>query len=321
MEGAKGRVGLRVIHMPRLEPEAINSMFITCDVVSSEDINAVFTMAEMGDVGLIRAIHSSSNCRSARMERHFYDKLAPQLFACIPISGKMGIHHMGRACEVRAGTLGFVRTDREYSIDMSDNLDALWVRIPKGRLQPFVTSSQDALCRPINVGSGIGLAATQLALTSVLVMQGELSERGAALLSQSLTRLIGELVEETVCANAEYSTKHCRKIFARAKDFIEENLGDENLSPQLIAETLGISRRYLSQIFTAQGTSVMRWVQYRRLERCHAEITGACKTRQPIQEIAYSMGFSNISSFNRAFKAHFGKAPRQLLSNESYLTQ
>ena len=81
----------------------------------------------------------------------------------------------------------------------------------------------------------------------------------------------------------------------------------------MVANGIGISRRYLSQIFAAEGSSVMRWVQRRRLERCRLALQANLIELKTIQEIAYSVGFANISSFNRAFKAQFGCSPRAMM--------
>ncbi|MDF1802126.1 MAG: helix-turn-helix transcriptional regulator [Thalassobius sp.] len=81
-----------------------------------------------------------------------------------------------------------------------------------------------------------------------------------------------------------------------------------------MAQGVGISSRYLSEIFAAEGTSPMRWVRQRRLELCRMELERQTGGNQLICEVAYSMGFTNVSSFNRAFKAHFGQSPRDLIA-------
>src|SRR5258708_5307428 len=104
-----------------------------------------------------------------------------------------------------------------------------------------------------------------------------------------------------------------RRTWERACDYAERHLGDENLSPARIADAVGISTRYLSELFASQGTTTMEWVARRRLESCRAALESQSWAPGIITEIAFRSGFGNISSFNRSFKEAFGLAPRKVM--------
>ncbi|WP_409233776.1 helix-turn-helix domain-containing protein [Novosphingobium sp. MMS21-SN21R] len=61
-----------------------------------------------------------------------------------------------------------------------------------------------------------------------------------------------------------------------------------------------------------EGVLTVRWIRMRRLERCRADLENPEMRNLSISEIAFNHGFSNISSFNRAFKARFKVAPTAL---------
>lgn len=233
-------------------------------------------------------------------------------FGCLPLQGGLNIWHRGRFCDLASGSLGFVATNEEYVIQMSDDLDALWLRIPAQMFRSHVISADELLNRPFDISRGVGLAALGLMQASVRE-DNEVTRRGANLIAHSLLGFIGELTNSNPDGATAPSTQHRKKILARARDFIEQHLNDDELSPRDIAHGIGVSIRYLSEVFAAEGTSVMRWVQRRRLELCRIELERQGNSSQLICEIAYSMGFINISSFNRAFKAHFGRSPRSLM--------
>lgn len=305
--------GTNVIRMPKLSRETISSLFTDVDVTSTTDINCVFATASIGRVSLIRAIHSSENCASHRSYKHMDDGALQYVFACIPIQGQMKIRHVGRDCTIKPGSFAVVVTDEEYSIHMSDDLDAIWVRIPEHQLRPYVLSMDRSLCRPIDMSQGVGPLCRDMILSTLHNSANKLSPRSSALITQTLLGFLGEMTNFGMEDNSGSSSPHCRKILARAYDYIEEQLGDEELNPDMVADAIGISRRYLSQLFAAEGTSVMRWVRTRRLEKCRSEFENAFSSRKPIQDIAYGLGFTNISSFNRAFKAQYGMSPRELM--------
>jgi AraC-like DNA-binding protein len=99
-------------------------------------------------------------------------------------------------------------------------------------------------------------------------------------------------------------------IILRAKTMIARRLGDSRLSIDQIASELGISANYLAKLFRKEGTTVMRYVLEKRLERAHSLIKQFGQHRLQIQEIAYLCGFESPSHFSRMFKQHFGISPR-----------
>lgn len=313
MSDAMSPTGVNVYHMPQLMPELMDRLFPEVEVSSSADLNAMFLCAEIGELSLIRAIHSSRNCQSVHIKRNQPSRRQDFVFACMPISGTLELQHIGRSCEVREGSVAFLSTKDDYFIKMSDQIDAFWLRIPAPLLQTHSLTLQASLCQGLSVSSGIGIAATQLMHAS-MASAGQLGQRGASLLSHSLLGFFGELLDSTASETGAMSSGYRAKIIARARDYIDSHIADENLSPDRIAQGIGISRRYLSQIFASQGLSVMRWVQQRRLELCRIELERNHKGQLSIQEIAYSMGFSNISSFNRAFKARYGTPPKGIVA-------
>jgi len=301
------------IYMQMVDPDTIRSIFARVDVFFHKRPCAQFVVADLAKTSLIRSVHSMDCGVSKRLERHMSNEDSQYYFACMPLKGSLGIKHHGRYCELSAGKLGFVTTDEEYTIEMSKYLDAIWLRVPVALLRSYVVSMDEMLAHPFDISQGIGGAVLGLMCGS-LKGSGVLGAKAANLVEQSMLGLLGEIINGALYSDEGATTLHRQKILARAREFIEAHLCDEDLTPQRIAETIGISQRYLSELFAAEGSSTMRWVQKRRLERCRMELELRGIGHQLIREIAYSFGFSNISSFNRAFKAHYGHSPKSLLA-------
>ncbi|MFB7507651.1 hypothetical protein [Streptomyces broussonetiae] len=60
-------------------------------------------------------------------------------------------------------------------------------------------------------------------------------------------------------------------MLTRVKEYILRHLADPGLSPQGIAAAHRMSVRYLYKPFEAEATTVGRWVQRERLERCRRD--------------------------------------------------
>ncbi|WP_260334114.1 helix-turn-helix domain-containing protein [Streptomyces beigongshangae] len=97
-------------------------------------------------------------------------------------------------------------------------------------------------------------------------------------------------------------------VLREARNVIEENLGDPDLSPALIARTLGVSLRTLHRAFSMSDDSVMSFARRRRLERAHGDLVRA-DNPAGISEIAARWHFSDASHFIRNYKSFYGATP------------
>lgn len=311
-----------VVNMRAYDPEIVGSIFTRVDMNWSRDARAQFVVSPLGDLSLIRSMHSANKSKSRRLERHINDDDDRYFFACMPLKGAMQVRHLGGpnrlgwTCDLKAHHLTILSTREEYEIAMSEVLDAIWLRIPAPMLNSYVISLDDVLGRSLNVRAGLGHVAKKM-MYETLCEDTQLDARGRRLLSQSLLSFLGEIINSNTDLGGNVAKRGRRQILNRAKDYVEEHIHDDALSPAQIAKGVGISSRYLSEIFAADGSSPMRWVRKRRLELCRIELERRQGGEQLICEIAYSMGFTNVSSFNRSFKSHFGQSPREMIAKKA----
>ena len=79
----------------------------------------------------------------------------------------------------------------------------------------------------------------------------------------------------------------------------------ENLDQ--VAHAAGLSKFHLLRLFRqAFGATPMRYAEALRLERAAARLR---ETAQPVDEIAFAVGYETASAFGRAFRRRFGTAP------------
>ena len=86
--------------------------------------------------------------------------------------------------------------------------------------------------------------------------------------------------------------------------------GDKAESLTQLSARLGISTRYLSQLFNKQlGTSPKKYAMYRQLMFAKQLLH---QTQLPITDVAMAAGFNSIRRFNEVFKAQLQLTPTQL---------
>lgn len=100
-----------------------------------------------------------------------------------------------------------------------------------------------------------------------------------------------------------------KSTVSRAVRMIEAGALDHT-SIEDFAERLGVGARHLRRLFhTHVGTSPVRFARGLKLDRAQTLLQ---TTDMPIVQIADSVGFGSLKTFNTHFKAHFGMTPRAL---------
>ncbi|MDZ5649837.1 helix-turn-helix domain-containing protein [Nitrospirillum sp. BR 11828] len=97
----------------------------------------------------------------------------------------------------------------------------------------------------------------------------------------------------------------------QVRGYVDANLRDPGLNSTQVAAALGISPRYVQMAFASLGTTATAYILARRLDL--AATTLRSRRDAPgtsISDIAYDVGFNDLSHFSRSFRAHFGISPR-----------
>ena len=104
---------------------------------------------------------------------------------------------------------------------------------------------------------------------------------------------------------------HRRALLTRIQAFIQQRLGDPELSPGVIAAAHHISLRYLHKLFQEQGTTVAGWIRQRRLEACRRDLADPALASRPVAAIAARWGYPNASHFGQVFRTAHGMPPQE----------
>jgi AraC-like DNA-binding protein len=117
---------------------------------------------------------------------------------------------------------------------------------------------------------------------------------------------LAELNEHIVVKYLAHSAK--QDIVNRAKAAIIDGLAEGRVSETSIAESLHMTPRNLHRKLQKENTSFKLLLTEVRKELAHQYIQDRSKT---LTEISYLLGFSEASSFSRAYKGWTGQAPSE----------
>lgn len=89
------------------------------------------------------------------------------------------------------------------------------------------------------------------------------------------------------------------------------NIARRDLTLNAIAGRHNISPRYIRKLLESEGTNFTDLVQGQRLLRAYRLLTDPRSAGRSVSEIAFAVGFGDLSYFNRAFRRRFGCTPSE----------
>ncbi|GAA3704814.1 AraC family transcriptional regulator [Arthrobacter ginkgonis] len=100
-------------------------------------------------------------------------------------------------------------------------------------------------------------------------------------------------------------------LLRSAQDFIRSRFWDVEMTPALVAGHLGISPRFLSQIFERSGHSPAAYIRQVRLEQAERLLRHPSQRDAAIFDVGLRVGFPDATTFTRAFRRAYGVVPSE----------
>lgn len=225
--------------------------------------------------------------------------------------GRSWIDHSGWQGELRPGDMVFRNPTSAWRNRALEPASIVFVKIPLVRL--LATVGDFDILRGTPIRSNNGRAC--LAASVILSVRDALAAEPMDVRPNEVAELVLESVKLTcrgmdVLANAPDGLGERRRLRRAICYFVERNLGDPNLSATRIASDLGLNVRRIQRLFAELGQTPSGYILTRRLDRAAQMLRqmGQSKPRN-VTEVAYSVGFNELSYFCRAFSRRFRQTP------------
>jgi AraC family transcriptional regulator, positive regulator of tynA and feaB len=194
------------------------------------------------------------------------------------------------------------------SVTYATKLKMSIVRVPFEPLRQALNGFQVALPLSFDATQGAGGVFADF-IRSIVRRCDEPNGTLGTTLAEAATRLLGvSLTCMPEGAKALPSQlEHFHK--ARIKAYVAEHLRDAALDIRRIGAAIGLSRRYIHQLYANEPLPLMKWVWSERLEGARTDLQRSVMRNHAISEIAFSWGFSDPAHFSRSFKRRFGISP------------
>lgn len=210
----------------------------------------------------------------------------------------------GHEAVLRAGDCTLVDSTRPYVLRTDAESELLVCRLPADRFRKYLPYAPDIVAKTIS--REIGATRVLKGLFDNLWIEAQIGGNSGWLCNtddcvmQAIELACrGSLGDARVECNAQ-------QILARAARFIECNLLDPDLNVSSIAASLGITPRYLQKIFATQATTPTSYIQLQRLDMAKRLLARGDRS---VTDVAYDVGFNDLSHFGRAFRRLTGVSP------------
>ncbi|MBR1366545.1 helix-turn-helix transcriptional regulator [Bradyrhizobium ottawaense] len=214
-------------------------------------------------------------------------------------AGQEHVYDVGAACLVDRGRLLRVFGPRGASVK--------FVTVPAAALRSLVAQPEDLSGRPVRPEPALRL------LGRYLRSLASFKEPPSSTLASTVGVHLLDLVAATLGPTAEAAIVTERGVKAAKLQAIlaevAQRFGDPNVDLNNVAGALGMSRRYVQKLLEETGKSFTEHLAGCRLERAFAMLTDPHHLHLAIIDIAFAVGFGDVSHFNRSFRRRFGETP------------
>ncbi|WP_182083975.1 AraC family transcriptional regulator [Aureimonas sp. ME7] len=287
--------------------DAVSRIYFPLDVKfrPSVEFSGTLDVWSLGSVSISR--NQSDALLYRRHERHLLTEREESFLITVPDLAEIRFEQDGRDVSCRPGQFLIERSHLPYEFSHRERARLWVIKIPSPVLRARIARPERLATLQFDATRGVGaLFVDMLRLTAGRL--DEMDEPARRLMGNQLVDLLAMAVEADDRVLGTRSSSIRNAHLQRAEHVIRSRLRDMDLTPGLVAESCGISLRYLHQLFEAEGRSVCAHIRTQRLLMCDAMLKDPF-SHKAIAEIAYEWGFTDQAQFSRNYRAHFGQTP------------
>lgn len=233
----------------------------------------------------------------------------PRLLVTLQKEGETVVYQGGRRSRIEAGDMFMIDPSRPFSIESGQILTHS-VYLEPQTLRNLVPDVESLTARAIkgNTGAGAlfrGMIDEMFSLADTL--QEETADRISDALPYVLSAALTSLSPSHGVIPSRLRLMHKQRILR----FARENLRNHELDATCVAAAVGLSTRYVYELFEDEDQPLMKWIWSGRLDRCRNDLATPAFASRSISEIAYYWGFNDVAHFSRAFRQRFSQSPRE----------
>ncbi|ORA35664.1 helix-turn-helix domain-containing protein [Mycobacterium aquaticum] len=235
------------------------------------------------------------------------DDMEPSIFVNVQISGTSMVVQDGREVVLEPGALAIYDSTAPYTLLNETGMTGEFFRIPHTALALPHNMIRQSCAVSLSPGDPL-TTLTYDYLRRVAADPALFSAPNADLIAHPSIELVRAVIATHHRADQLAAGPLVTTLALRVLDYAGAHHSDPDLSADQIAAAHFISRRQLYKVLAEANVSLNDWIRTHRLEACRRDLT---MHTHSIAAIAARHGFTNMSSFSRAFRDAFGQSPTE----------
>ncbi|MDI3330181.1 MAG: helix-turn-helix domain-containing protein [Micrococcus sp.] len=228
----------------------------------------------------------------------------------LQVSGHGLLVQDGRETLLHPGDLAIYDTERPYSLAFDDEFSTLVLMFPRQLTGMSADDVRELTATTMGAGHRLGAAVAPF-ITQIGAMLPTLDGPIGHRLALNVVDLLATVMADELYSRPEADGTQQSRLLRRIHHFIESQLANPDLGPDMIAAAHYMSTRALHQLFATTDHTVARWIRERRLEKSRRDLQDPLLRDVPVGSIGARWGLADPAHFSRLFRAEFGRSPAQ----------
>jgi len=266
--------------------------------------SASLDAAALGDLALVSFDVGSLSVAHGRQH---IEANAEELIFVRQAKGETVLIQSGSTLTLAPGKMTLLDPRQVYRCRLAEGSGLLVAKFPRRKLIDRIGKIDPFIAREL--GTETGEAGLLSDFFSALPAHAEALSASATQVPDQLLDLLAAALWKSTRDGVPHLASSRNLLRTQLRAAIEKNLTDHTATAGSIARSVGIGLRYANAILSDDQTSVGRLLQARRLEQCRRALADPLKIHRSISDIAYSLGFTDMTHFGRRFRQAFGLLP------------
>jgi AraC-like DNA-binding protein len=246
------------------------------------------------------------------------DALEPSIFVNVQLTGSSMVVQGDREAVLHPGDLVIYDSTVPYTLLNDTGMTGEFFRIPHSALAMPHNMIRQACAVSLSPGHPL-TSLTNDYLHRLAADPRLFTTSDGDLVAQPSIELVRAVIATHLKADGFVAGPLATTLQLRVLEYARSHLSDPDLGVEQIATAHFVSVRHLYRVLAEAGISLADWIRTRRLEACRQEL--ARSSAPMIAAVARQYGFSDMSSFSRAFRAEYGLSPREWRDHCANLTR
>ena len=257
----------------------------------------------------IAVLRATSSAISAARTRELLSDNRHDISLVMPLKGRAHAAHAGKEAEIAEGEAVVLDTSRPGPVYFPTRSEYINICVPQAALAPLVPNLEDAAMTVIPAGSE-PLRLIRGYYQLLCSEDAPSTPETARIVSAHFHDLLAAAINSTGHQSRLTDSQGIRAARLKAlKADIVQHAYSADMSIDEAARRLNISPRYIRKLLASENTTFSELVLNERLTHAYRILGDLRHTDRSISDIAFSVGFGDLSYFNRTFRRRFNATP------------